>query len=198
MKTLLRALPALLLAAAGTHSAAQTTKEGPWMARTGVVNFQSVNNDGTTQGLAVNNKSNLTLGASYFFSKTLALGLELAPPQEHRLTNSGDRVDSVTLVPLTITLQYHLGGKKVRPYMGLGLNYTAFSGVNVPTGVSLTRSSMGLVAQAGLDVLLGNGIYANLDVKKVSLATKVASGGAELGTFTMDPWVLGVGVGYRF
>lgn len=191
----------LVLAAAAAASPvafAQTAKEGPWMARLRAVNFQSINSDGTAQGLGVNNKFYIAGGGSYFFSKTLALDLELSPPQEHRLTAYGDTVGAITQFPLTVTLQYFLGGKKVRPYVGVGLNYTAFSGVSVPSGVSLTRSSMGLAVQAGLDVPLGDGIYANLDVKKTSLATDVTSGGVALGSFKMDPWLLAVGVGYRF
>lgn len=196
----LRVAPLLLgtLLGAATGAQAQTAKEGPWMVQARAINFQSTNNDGTAQGLGVNNKFNVTLGGSYFFSKTLALAVELAPPQEHKLSAYGDPVGAITLLPLNLSLQYYFGGKKVRPYIGAGLNYTAFSGVSVPAGVSLTRSSMGLVLQAGLDMALGSGMYANLDVKKTSLATNVTSAGVELGAFTMDPWVLGVGIGYRF
>lgn len=38
--------------------------------------------------------------------------------------------------------------------------------------------------------------YLNLDVKKVWIKTKVSAGGAELGTFKVDPVLFGVG--YRF
>jgi outer membrane protein len=190
-------LLATLLGAASSAQA-QTIKEGPWMTRVRIVNFQSANNDGTAQGLGVDNKLNLTLGGSYYFSKTLALELELAPPQVHQLSSKGNPVGSITLVPLTVSLQYHLGGKKARPYVGLGLNYTTLSGVDVPAGMTLSRSGMGLALQAGLDVPIGGGLYANVDIKKSTIATDITSGGVAMGTFKLDPWLLSAGMGYRF
>jgi outer membrane protein len=82
--------------------------------------------------------------------------------------------------------------------VGAGLNYTAFTSVTAPPGITITRSSTGLAFQAGVDVPLGKSVYANLDVKKIFIGTKVSSAGAQLGEFKIDPWLVGVGVGYRF
>jgi outer membrane protein len=35
-------------------------------------------------------------------------------------------------------------------------------------------------------------------VKKVQIRTDVSSAGTKVGTFKVDPWLLGVGVGRRF
>jgi outer membrane protein len=49
-----------------------------------------------------------------------------------------------------------------------------------------------------VDVPLSGNMYFNFDVKKVYLGTDVSVGGANLGTFNVDPLLVGVGVGWRF
>jgi len=85
--------------------------------------------------------------------------------------------------------------------VGAGLNYTNISSVDLLGGAAnLKRSSFGLAAQIGADVPLGNGWLLNLDVKKVQIKTDVLVGASEAnaGTFKIDPWLIGVGVGKRF
>nr|WP_297356432.1 hypothetical protein [uncultured Caldimonas sp.] len=41
-------------------------------------------------------------------------------------------------------------------------------------------------------------VYLNFDVKKVQIRTDVKGGGDKLGTFKVDPLLVGVGVGMRF
>jgi outer membrane protein len=38
----------------------------------------------------------------------------------------------------------------------------------------------------------------NVDVKKVQIRTDVKVGGNKIGDLKIDPWLVGVGVGYRF
>ncbi|MEO8407690.1 MAG: OmpW family outer membrane protein, partial [Oxalobacteraceae bacterium] len=38
----------------------------------------------------------------------------------------------------------------------------------------------------------------NLDVKKVQIRRDLTADGTKLGTVKVDPWLVGVGVGYRF
>ena len=188
----------LALLLTGCVAASAQTKEGPWLLRTRVVNLQSVNSDSTGLGLGVNNKTFLEVDISYSLSKTLAIELVLAAPQEHTLTSNGEVIGSVTQLPPTLLLQYRLGGKAVKPYVGAGLNYTAFTSVAAPPGVTISRSSTGLAFQAGLDIPLSKSVSANLDVKKVFISTKVSSAGSAMGEFKIDPWLVGMGVGYRF
>ena len=53
--------------------------------------------------------------------------------------------------------------------------------------------------QAGVDVPLGNNTYANFDVKKVFISTtaKFSPSGVKANV-DLDPWLIGVGVGYKF
>ena len=84
------------------------------------------------------------------------------------------------------------------PYVGAGLNYTRFSSVNLPAGVSIDRNSFGPALQVGVDIPLAKNLYLNFDVKKVFIKTDVSAGGAKLGTFKVDPVLVGVGLGWRF
>ena len=65
-------------------------------------------------------------------------------------------------------------------------------------GPNVKRSSWGLSAQVGADIEIGKGTYLNIDLKKVQIDTDVSSKGNKVGTFKVDPLLLGVGVGWRF
>ena len=49
-----------------------------------------------------------------------------------------------------------------------------------------------------VDIPLAKNLYLNFDVKKVFIKTDVSAGGAKLGTFKVDPVLVGVGLGWRF
>ena len=40
--------------------------------------------------------------------------------------------------------------------------------------------------------------YLNLDVKKVQMRTDVKSFGTKVGDFKVNPWLVGLGIGWRF
>ena len=50
----------------------------------------------------------------------------------------------------------------------------------------------------GADMPVGGGWLLNIDAKKVWLDTEVKVGGARVGKFGVDPWLLSLGVGKRF
>ena len=52
--------------------------------------------------------------------------------------------------------------------------------------------------QVGVDIPLAKSVYLNFDVKKVYLGTKVSSFGKQVGTFNVNPLLVGAGIGYRF
>jgi outer membrane protein len=88
----------------------------------------------------------------------------------------------------------------MKPYVGAGINYTHFFD---ETGGGLNNAkyedSFGWALQAGVDVPLSGNWYANLDVKKIFLDTKVKfSPSGATANVDIDPWLVGVGVGYKF
>lgn len=158
---------------------------------------------------AVDSSTVPELDFSYFFTDNVAAELILGTTHHHVAAKGsplGASVDlgDVWLLPPTLTLQYHFNPKgKISPYVGAGVNYTIFYGDDpgAARGISYDNA-FGLAAQAGVDVELNDKWSLNFDVKKVWLDTdvKVNAGLASLvnAKVDIDPWIFGVGVGYRF
>ncbi len=193
-------LSAVALTAALWTPAAQSA-EGPWMVRVRAVNLDAVNK--TTFGanvVSANDKVIPEVDISYFFSPNLAAELVLTVPQKHDVRLNGAVIGSLKHLPPTLTLQYHFDtvGGKFKPYLGAGVNYTRFSSVNLPAGLTIEKNSFGLALQAGVDIPLDKNLYLNFDVKKVQIRTDLANNGTKLGTVKVDPVLFGVGLGWRF
>lgn len=112
-----------------------------------------------------------------------------------------DKIGSVNLLPPTLTLQYHFMPEATfRPYAGAGLNYTFFFN-NKPNGVATNlkyQNHLGYALQAGFDYMIDERFSVNFDVKKVFLKTNVRVNGLYTAKVNLDPWIVGVGMGYRF
>jgi outer membrane protein len=194
-KTLLAvAMTAMLCATAS----AQTTAPGPWLVRLRAVNLDSVNGDSTGLALSINNKVLPELDISYFFTPNIAAELVLTVPQKQTLSAGGTEIGSFKHLPPSLTLQYHFPMNGFKPYVGAGINYTRISAVSLPAGVDVDRNSFGPVLQVGVDIPVGKNLYLNLDVKKAYIRTEVSANGVGLGTFKIDPLLVGVGLGWRF
>lgn len=177
------------------------TVEGPWMVRARAVHLGSANGDSTGLNLAINDKWMPEVDVSYFINPNFALELVLTVPQKQTLTASGTAIGNLKHLPPTLMAQYHfdqLGAGTFRPYVGAGVNYTRFSSVSLPNGVDIDRSSWGPALQVGMDIPLGKQLYLNLDVKKVYIRTDVSVAGSNIGSFKIDPLLVGVGLGWRF
>jgi len=196
MKKSLLAAALCVLVSASAY--AQSTAEGPWLVRARAVHLDSANGDTTPLALSTNNKWLPELDISYFFTPQIAAELVLTVPQKQTLSAGGTPIGSFKHLPPTLTVQYHFQANGFKPYVGGGLNYTRISSVNLPAGVTVDRNSFGPALQAGVDIPLAKNLYFNLDVKKVYIRTDVAAGGAKLGTFKVDPVLVGIGLGWRF
>lgn len=200
-----RAAMALTVAASAVLPFAAQAQEGPWLVRVRALQLDSANKDSTGLDLSINNKVIPEFDISYFFTPQVAAELVLTYPQKQTIRSGGAEIGSLKHLPPTLTAQYHftnLGAFK--PYVGGGLNYTRFSSVRFDPAVdaalqpTLSKNSFGLALQVGFDYQIAKGIYLNVDVKKVQIATDVKSFGNKVGTFKVDPWLIGGGVGYRF
>jgi outer membrane protein len=195
----------LALAAAAAFTAvptvaqAQSEATGPWLVRLRAVSLDSANKDDTGLDLSINSKVIPELDISYFFTPEIAAELVLTYPQKHDVKAGGTVIGSLKHLPPTVLLQYHVTGLKgFTPYLGAGVNFTQFSAVELPAGVDIDRHSVGLALQAGVDIPLQGRLSLNIDVKKVQISTDVSAGGTQLGTFKVDPLLVGVGLGWRF
>lgn len=192
--------PALLaLALAAGFAAPAAAQDGPWLVRARVVNLDSANKDSTGLDLSINNKVIPEVDITYFFTPELSAELILTYPQKHTLRSGGTEIGSLKHLPPTLTAQYRFTGLgKFTPYVGAGINYTRFSSVKLPAGVTIDKNSVGAAFQFGVDFPIDKTMSVNLDVKKVQIRTEVSAGGAALGKFKVDPVLFGVGLGWRF
>ncbi|WP_336079936.1 OmpW/AlkL family protein [Thalassospira sp. CH_XMU1448-2] len=139
---------------------------------------------------------------SYFLTDNLALEL-IAATTKHDLTWQNPNLDagSVRLLPPTLTLQYHfMPESRWSPYVGAGINYTFFYDSKPGQFNSVKyEDGFGYAFQAGFDYAISGPWSVNLDVKKIFLDTDISiNNGANTSKAHLDPWVFGVGIGYRF
>lgn len=118
-------------------------------------------------------------------------------------TSAGDLdLGDVWLLPPTVTAQYHfMPDKQFKPYIGGGINYTHF--FDADAGSSITsikyQDSVGPALQVGFDYMLDDHWMLNTDVKKLWINSDVSiNGGAVRADVDINPWVVGVGLGYKF
>lgn len=208
-------IAALLAAMAALPAAAQET-QGNWLVRARAVYLKPANHSAPVADLSIpadaitiNSKTIPELDITYFFTPNIAAELVLTVPQKQTVTVQqsalGGPVDIGTFkhLPPSLMLQYHfMPTAKIRPYVGAGLNYTRLSSVNlqVPTvgRLQLQNESFGFALGAGVDIEVAKNTYLNLDVKKLRIRSAVNMNGVQLSTVKVDPWLFGVGVGYRF
>jgi outer membrane protein len=192
------ALAALALAALAARPAA-AEESGDWIIRIRALHLDSADNDDTPLDLSLEDRWFPEIDFSYFFTPNWAAELVLTYPQRHDLKAGGTKIGDLKHLPPTLSLQYHVTGLAgFRPYVGAGVNYTHFSSVDLPEGVSIKRDSFGPALGAGVDVPLGQGWLLNFDAKRAWIDTEVRAGGRNLGDFGIDPWLLSVGFGRRF
>ena len=204
MKRTLLAVAAVCALSSGAAFAQQA--EGPWMVRVRAVNLDSANKDSTGLGLSINNKWMPELDVSYFFTPNIAAELVLTYPQKHDLRANGlGQIGSLKHLPPTLLAQYHFTNfGAFKPYVGAGVDYTRFSSVGFNPAVqaalnpSIKKNSFGGALQIGFDYALDKNWSLNFDVKKVFIETDVSSAGTKVGTFKVNPVLVGVGLGYRF
>ncbi|CCF98107.1 MULTISPECIES: OmpW/AlkL family protein [Ralstonia solanacearum species complex] len=189
---------------------------GNWMVRLRAVNLTAANKSDAIPALAVpddaihiNNKAFPELDISYFFTPNLAAELILTYPQQQDVTvmqsalGGATKIGSFRHLPPILTLQYHFRPEsRFKPYLGAGLNYTRISGVDLQVpGVGpldLSRNSFGPALQAGFDYRLTDHVYLNVDIKKTWISADVKLAGQTISKVRVDPWLVGVGLGYRF
>ena len=147
---------------------------------------------------------------TYFVTKNWAVNV-IAGVAHTRLTSNygGAYSDwaNTTLLPPTLTLQYHFALGKLDPYLGVGANYTWFLETKSPWGAANPyganainlHPAAGLALNAGADYYLTKHWTLNLDAKYLILNT---DGNTPLGVNTVhvnaNTWLIGAGIGYRF
>ncbi len=164
------------------------------------INFQNSADTAALAGVTAANKTIPEADVSYFFTDNIAAELILTYPQKITVNPN---IGSLDALPPTLTLQYHFmpDNPSFRPYIGAGINYTNFSSVNLAGGaLNSSNSSTGGALQIGFDVPISGNMSFNFDVKKVYMKTTISSAasGATVGTLTLNPYLIGAGLGWKF
>ena len=150
------------------------------------------------------------LDFTYFITDNIAAELILATtPHDVSMSNTslGRDVDlgDAWLLPPTLSLQYHFMPKNAfSPYVGAGVNYTFFLNEDKGNDPAVTKveyeDGFGFALQAGFDYQIDDRWSFNFDVKKLFLETDVKVNGGAINAkgVNIDPWIIGIGFGYRF
>ncbi|TDO24888.1 OmpW/AlkL family protein [Pedobacter duraquae] len=168
------------------------------------------------------------LDFTYFFNRHFAAELILGTTRHKVSTagsnlsaiggpGSADvNLGKVWLLPPTLTFQYHMPIGKFNPYLGAGVNYTIFYSADAgPTVKEVSyKDKFAFAAQAGFDFDIAKNVFLNIDLKKIFLNTTATVDASNLTPGTnpslapvlsniqadvkIKPWLLGVGVGYKF
>lgn len=219
----LRYLPALLGGVLGLAAAlpSQAVQQGDWLVRAGVGHVSPDDSSGEITGVAgskvdVDSATNLAVNFTYMVSHNVGVELLGALPFKHDIKSAGtiaalDKIAETKQLPPTLVVLYNFAPTaSVRPYAGVGLNYTTFFGEKVTSAlkgpglasdISLD-SSTGLAAEVGVDVDVNKDWFFNASVWRMDLdTTATLKGGALDGAevdVAIDPWAYFVGVGRKF
>jgi len=144
-----------------------------------------------------------SLQIEYFFNEHISAEL-LCCIATHDVTAASGAVDlgEVTHFPPTVTLKYRWTNfGPFEPYVGAGVNFTAFIDSEPPTGRHVDyESSVGPALQVGVDYRFDEHWGLNFDVRRIWISTDVAISGDINATdeVEIDPWVVSTSIAYRF
>jgi len=204
-----------LLAAAALPTVASANQAGDVIVRVGTATVRpSANSPSVLGSLGSFNASNdtqmgLTLG--YMWTDNIGTELLAATPFRHKigLNGMGD-IATVRQLPPSLMAQYYFRNKedKLRPYLGVGVNYTTFyharfnqTGSDAGLSDLSMKHSWGWATQAGVDYNINQNWLLNASVWWMDIDTtaRFKAGGEQQSVSTqLNPWVFMFAVGYKF
>jgi len=195
---------------------AQAYEAGDWIGRVGVWGVfpksDNLSNVAGTGGADINVDDGYSLGfnATYMVNPNIGIEIIGALPFKHDIKLSGSKLKGVNgevastyQLPPTVFVQYHfMPTNTVRPYAGVGLNYTYFWDEETKGALDGTKleldSSWGIAGELGVDVDITPNWFMNAVVSYMDIDTDAKVSGADIGTVEIDPWVVGLNIGTRF
>lgn len=199
-----------VLAGAMLNAGGVWAEAGDWLVRGRLIHINADSGSDAGGPLAlpkdairVGDRLAADLDISYFFTGNLAAELVLTYPQQHKVSLGGADIGDVREIPAMLLAQYHFPVTAAfKPYIGVGVNMMIFTDRNLAGGtVKLDdRVRFGPAFQFGFDYALSKNWFLNLDAKKILIGNDVElrATGAKITEVDIDPWVYGVGIGYKF
>ncbi|MBD9437783.1 OmpW family protein [Pseudoxanthomonas sp. PXM03] len=156
-------------------------------------------------GLKIDGDVAPVISASWYATPNIAVELWGAADKfNHRVKADGPgKIGTVDQQPIALSGQYHFGtpDKVMRPFVGLGYYESNFSdetigGDGAHVGLETAK---GAIATAGMDFNINERWFARADARYMKGDAGVRVAGQGTGEeLTIDPWVVGVGIGARF
>ena len=200
-------IPIAIALAFGAAAPAFAQSKGDWTLGVGVHQVNPKSDNGTLAGgtlpLDIDSDVKPTITFEYFLRDNLGLEVLAALPFKHDIAVDGvGTVGSTKHLPPTVSLQYHFGQGKVKPFVGAGVNYTKFfseetSGALEGADLELS-ASWGLAAHAGVDFKVGDKGAIRVDARWIDIDSDVSVEGQDLGTVNIDPLVYGAAYVFSF
>ncbi|MBU9817923.1 outer membrane protein OmpW [Rahnella sp. C60] len=203
-----------LVAAAAFPAVSSAHQAGDVIFRVGTATVRPTEGSDNVLGLGsfnINNNTQMGLTLGYMFTDNIGMELLAATPFQHKVgLQSTGTIAEVKQLPPSLMAQYYFGDRqdKLRPYLGVGINYTTFydtdfnqTGRDAGLSDLSVKDSWGVATQAGLDYNLDDNWLINMSVWWMDIDTEVKfkAGGEQQNINTrIDPWVFMFGVGYRF
>jgi outer membrane protein len=198
---------AIALALGGIATPAFAQQAGEWTLSVGAHQVNPKSNNGSLAGgtldVDVGSSVRPTITAEFFVRNNLGIEVLASLPFQHDISIAGlGKVGSTKHLPPTVSVQYHFGQGTVKPFVGLGVNYTRFfstgtSGALAGNDLELD-DSFGLAAHAGIDFELSQKGSIRIDARWIDIDTDVKLNGTKLGTVNIDPLVYGAAYVYKF
>jgi len=205
MKKLLLSIIVVALISINAIAQEESNDFNRWQARLRVITIiPDVNDDLDAANVDVSTAVVPELDFTYFFDENWAAELILATAKHNVDVNLGTGIDlgHVWILPPTLSLQYHFTGGTVKPYLGAGINYTFFYGIDEGDVAGMDYDdAVGFSMQGGLDFDLNDYWFLNVDIKKLLLTTDVSvDTGEDIIPVEVDinPWIIGAGIGVKF
>lgn len=198
MKNTLTAL--VIAAAAATSASAQS--QGDITVGLGIASVVPKSGNGTLAGGAadIGNDVRPSITAEYFVRDNLGLEILAAAPFEHDINISGVGYAGTTKhLPPTLSLNYHFPTNSAfKPYIGAGINYTAFFQEESSLGTLELEDGFGLAVQVGIDYELQNGAALRANLRWIDIDSDVTLDGAYIGKAEIDPYVFNLAYVVKF
>ena len=196
--------------AAGLSMTAMAETAGTWPVGVGAGYVDPESGNGTLDnGLKVDVDSDVrpTITAEYFVADNVGIELLAALPFHHDIdlkAADGRVIEAKTQhLPPTLSLQYHFDNvhANVKPFIGVGANYTNFFKEKIYTGANdnLTiEDSWGVAGHVGLDFKINPTDAVRIDARYIDLEPDVKLNGDKIGKAEINPWVYGISYVQRF
>lgn len=205
---------------------AQAYQGGDWLIRGRIINISPNDSSGPVSiggtavagsGVSVGSATTLDIDITRMLTPNWGVELLLDPSTKHDIKATGSALGGLgtivttRVLPPALILQYHFTpNSDVRPYAGVGVNYTLFFNEDASNSLKAAlggsadvnlKESWGLTGQVGVDIDVSKDWFLNFDVKYIDMSTKAdisSPAGVVRVNADVNPWVFGVGLGTRF